>query len=248
MENIFDRTEMLIGTEKLQKLHKSKVAVVGVGGVGSYAAEGLVRAGIGNIILIDSDDICITNINRQIHATIDTVGKPKVYVMKDRIQKINPAAVVIAHKSFYCEGKFSELIPCDCDYIVDAIDAVPSKISLIVEAKSRNIPIISSMGAGNKLHAENFEIADIYQTSVCPLAKVMRKALKQKNIHSLKVVYSKETPIRQNFMGASFYGECSSRNDNSVACSYLPASISFVPSVVGLIIASAVVRDIIGAQ
>lgn len=248
MENIFDRTEMLIGTEKLQKLHKSKVAVVGVGGVGSYAAEGLIRAGIGNIILVDSDDICITNINRQIHATIDTVGKPKVDVMKDRIQKINPAAIVTAHKAFYCEGKFSELIPWDCDYIVDAIDAVPSKISLIVEAKSKNIPIISSMGAGNKLHPEKFEVADIYQTSVCPLAKVMRKALTQKNIHSLKVVYSKETPIRQNFKDTSSYGECSSRNDNSVACSYPPASISFVPSVTGLIIASAVVRDIIGAQ
>lgn len=242
MDNIFSRTEMIIGAEGLIKLKQSKVAVVGIGGVGSYVVEGLVRAGLGSIILIDSDDICISNINRQIHATIDTVGTAKVDAMRDRILKINPYAKVTTHKAFYSCDNSDCLIPDDCDYIVDAIDTISSKIDLIVNAKTRNIPIISSMGAGNKLHPEKLEIADIYKTSVCPLAKVVRRELRKRNIDSLKVVYSKEiplTPVTEHCIAKS--------NDieKPYTKSYVPGSISFVPSVAGLIIAGEVTRYLI---
>lgn len=248
MQGIFSRTEMIIGPKALEKLGKSKVAVVGIGGVGSFAAEGLARAGVGNIVLIDDDCVCVTNINRQIHATTETVGKPKVEVMKERILKINPTASVITFKAFYSGGDCHGMIPEDCDYIVDAIDTVPSKIELVTEAKSKNIPIISSMGTGNKLHPEKLEVADIYSTSVCPLAKAVRRELKKRAIDSLKVVYSKEEPISSKSENAGCDAGCEYSAicaGNRSAKKNSPGSVSFVPSVAGLIIAAEVVRDLI---
>lgn len=224
MENRFSRTELLIGKEAIKKLNKSKVAVFGIGGVGSYVVEGLARAGIGNFILVDKDEVDITNINRQIIATTKTVGKSKVEVSKERILEINPEAKVKIYQEFFMpetEGILDDSI----DYIVDAVDTVTAKIELVVRANKLNIPIISSMGTGNKLDPTAFEVADIYKTSVCPLAKVMRKELKARGIKKLKVVYSKEEPIKQEERG-------------------VPASISFVPSVAGLIIAGEVIKDL----
>ena len=225
----FLRTESLIGKENLEKLKKVTVAIFGLGGVGSYVLEGLARAGIGNFILVDKDEVDITNINRQIIATHDTVGKPKVEVAKERVLSINPSANVKLYKEFFLpetEGILDDSI----DYIVDAIDTVTSKIELVVRANKLNIPIISCMGTGNKLDPTKFEVADIYKTSVCPLAKVMRKELKIRGIRKLKVVYSKEEPKNINLS-----------NTNKAT----PASVSFVPSVAGLIIAGEVIKDLI---
>lgn len=224
MDNRFSRTELLIGKESIEKLNKSKVAVFGIGGVGSYVVEGLARAGVGSFILVDKDEVDITNINRQIIATTKTVGRPKVEVAKKRILEINPEAKVEIYQEFFMpetKGILDESI----DYIVDAVDTVTAKIELIVRANKLNIPIISSMGTGNKLDPTQFEVTDIYKTSVCPLAKVMRKELKIRDIKKLKVVYSKEEPIKQEERG-------------------VPASISFVPSVAGLIIAGEVIKDL----
>lgn len=190
--DIFSRTELLIGKEGLLKLKNSTVAVFGIGGVGSFAVEGLVRAGIGKLVLIDGDDVCVTNLNRQIHATTFTIGKPKVDVMKDRILAINPEAQVLTFKEFYSSKNSDKLLSKEYDYVIDAIDRVPSKVDLIAKCTLLGIPIISSMGAGNKLDPTKFEVGDIYQTSVCPLAKVMRRELRKRGIKSLKVVYSKE--------------------------------------------------------
>lgn len=254
MEDMFSRTELLIGKENIEKLQKSKVAVFGIGGVGSYVVEGLARAGIGNFILVDSDDVSISNLNRQIIATTKTIGKPKVEVSKDRILEINPNANVTIYKEFY---KPDNRVPFENDisYIVDAIDTVTAKIDLIEEAEKLKIPIISSMGTGNKLDPTKFEVTDIYKTSVCPLAKVMRKELRDRGIKKLKVVYSKEEPIkikdRDNFekdrelykneVEAEKYAE----KKNYISNSHVPGSISFVPSVAGLIIAGEVIKDII---
>lgn len=224
MENRFSRTKLLIGEKAVETLKKSKVAVFGIGGVGSYVVEGLARAGIGNFILVDKDEVDITNINRQIIATTKTVGKSKVEVSKERILEINPEAKVKIYQEFFMpetEGILDDSI----DYIVDAVDTVIAKIELVVRANKLNIPIISSMGTGNKLDPTAFEVADIYKTSVCPLAKVMRKELKARGVKKLKVVYSKEEPIKQEEIG-------------------VPASISFVPSVAGLIIAGEVIKDL----
>lgn len=231
---MFSRTELLIGKENLEKLQNSKVAIFGMGGVGSYVAEALARVGIGNFILVDNDDISITNLNRQIIATMKTVGRPKVDVAKERILEINPNANIVVYKEFYMPDNQIVFLD-DVTYVVDAIDTVTSKIALVEQANKLNIPIISSMGTGNKLDPTKFEVSDIYKTSVCPLAKVMRKELKKREIKSLKVVYSKEEPIKIN------------RNENAEfkGKSYVPGSISFVPSVAGLIIASEVVKDII---
>lgn len=222
----FSREERLIGKENLEKLNKSKVAVFGIGGVGSFVVEGLARAGIGKLLLVDNDTIDITNINRQIHANINTVGKNKVDVMKERILSINPEAEVDVSTEFFMPG--SKLLDNSLGYIVDAIDTVTGKIELVCKANELNIPIISGMGTGNKLDPTKFEVADIYKTSVCPLAKVMRKELRARGIEKLKVVYSKEEPIKP--------------NDGDYKT---PASISFVPSVAGLIIAGEVIKDII---
>lgn len=258
MEDMFSRTELLIGKENIEKLQKSKVAVFGIGGVGSYVVEGLARAGIGNFILVDSDDVSISNLNRQIIATTKTIGKPKVEVAKDRILEINPNANVTTYKEFYMPDNRVPLED-DISYIVDAIDTVTAKIDLIEEAEKLKIPIISSMGTGNKLDPTKFEVTDIYKTSVCPLAKVMRKELRDRGIKKLKVVYSKEEPIKikdrdnfekdrelyknevENEMEAEEYAE----KKNYISNSYIPGSISFVPSVAGLIIAGEVIKDII---
>lgn len=223
MENQFSRTELIIGKEKLEVLKKAKVAVFGIGGVGSYVVEGLARAGIGNFILVDKDEVSISNINRQIIATHNTVGKPKVEVAKKRILEINPNANVEIYQEFFMpdtEGILDDSI----DYIVDAVDTVTAKIELIIRANKLNIPIISCMGTGNKLDPTKFEIADIYKTSVCPLAKVMRKELKGRGIKRLKVLYSKEEAIK---------------TEGNIG------SLSFVPSVAGLIISGEVIKDLI---
>src|SRR5450756_2107911 len=195
MLHAFSRTELLIGKEGLKRLQESKVAVFGIGGVGSYAVEGLVRAGVGKFVLIDDDCICLTNLNRQLHATQKTIGKPKVEVMRDRILDINPQAEVETQQRFYMPDCAEELVRKDYDYIVDAIDTVTAKIDLVVQAQKAGIPIISCMGAGNKLDPTRFEVADLSKTSVCPLAKVMRRELKERGITHLKVVYSREETV-----------------------------------------------------
>lgn len=245
----FSRTELLIGDIGLEKLAKSKVAIFGIGGVGSYAVEGLARSGIENFVLIDDDKICLTNINRQIHATTKTVGTPKVEAMEARILEINPKANVQIQQQFYTADTSDSLIDDDLDYIIDAVDTVSSKIDLVLKANQKNIPIISSMGAGNKLDPTKFEITDLFKTSVCPLARVMRYELKKRNIKKLKVVYSKETPL------VPIASETNNCNKSCICpkgtirkCSakrQIPGSISFVPSVVGLIIASEVVKDLL---
>ena len=216
------RTEILIGKKAIEKLENANVILYGIGGVGSYVAEALARAGVGNLTLVDNDVITCSNINRQIHATTKTVGKNKVDVMKKRIQEINPSANVTV---FVKEEKEEDLISERFSYVVDAVDTIKTKIKLIEKANEVKVPMISAMGAGNKLDATKFEVADIYQTSVCPLAKVMRKELKKRNIEKLKVVYSKEKVIIH--------------EDNLIG------SISFVPSVMGLMIAGEVIKDII---
>lgn len=231
MLNQFSRTEILISKENIEKLHNSKVAIFGIGGVGSFVVEGLVRSGIENFILVDNDTISLTNLNRQIIATTKTIGMPKVEVARDRILEINPNANIEIYKEFFMPDS-REILNSSISYIIDAVDTVTSKIELVIRANKLNIPIISCMGTGNKLDPTKFEIADIYKTSVCPLAKVMRKELKARGINRLKVVYSKEEPIKLN--------EIHQNEGRQV-----PGSISFVPSVAGLIIAGEVIKDII---
>lgn len=241
MENQFSRTELIIGKENVEKLKKSKVAIFGIGGVGSYVVEGLVRAGVENFILVDNDEVSISNLNRQIIATTKTIGKAKVEVAKTRILDINPNAKVEVYQEFFMpetQGILDESV----DYIVDAVDTVTAKIELIVRANKLNIPIISSMGTGNKLDPTRFEITDIYKTSVCPLAKVMRKELKQREIKKLKVLYSKEEPIRNKKLEDD---EETVKEDSISRKKIVPGSISFVPSVAGLIIAGEVIKDLI---
>lgn len=228
MINEFSRTELLIGKQAIEKLQNAKVAVFGIGGVGSYVVEGLVRAGIKNFILVDNDKISLTNLNRQIIATRKTIGEPKVEVAKNRILEINPNANVQIYQEFFMpESK--EILDNTISYIVDSLDTVTAKIELVLRAEKLNIPIISSMGTGNKLDPTRFEITDIFKTEVCPLAKVMRKELKTRGIKKLKVLYSKEEPLKV----------------SSIEHKRVPASISFVPSVAGLIIAGEVIKDII---
>lgn len=248
MLNLFSRTEMLIGTEGIKTLKNSKVAVFGIGGVGSYTVEALARCGVGNLVLIDDDDICLTNINRQIHATIKTVGKAKVEVMKERVQDINPKANVTVYKELYNKDSSEKLLKEDYSYVVDAVDMVSSKLDLIENCKKKGIDIISCMGVGNKLNPTMLEVSDIYSTSICPLAKVMRRELRRRNIESLKVVYSKEIPLVPRNEGGNCKTECICPNKKRtcVARRQIPGSISFVPSVAGLIIASEVVKDILG--
>ncbi len=252
MLHSFSRTEMLIGPEALYQLSQSKVAVFGIGGVGSYAVEGLVRAGVGKLVLIDDDCICLTNINRQLHATRNTIGRPKVDVMKERILEINPNAEVTTFQQFYMPETAQGLLADDYNYIVDAVDTVTAKIDLIIQAKIRNIPVISCMGAGNKLDPAKFEVADIANTSVCPLAKVMRKELRARGITSVKVVYSKETPLKpQETEESSCAAHCVCPSGTTRKCTVrnqIPGSISFVPSVAGLIIAGEVIKDLIGEK
>ena len=249
MLHSFSRTELLLGAEGLAKLSRSKVAVFGIGGVGTFVVEGLARSGVGKFVLVDDDCVCLTNINRQLHATIKTIGKPKVEVMKDRILEINPRAEVTVFQQFYLPETAESLLADDYDYIVDAIDTVTGKIDLIVRAKERGIPVISSMGAGNKLDPTRFEVADIFKTSVDPLAKVMRRELRQRGISGLKVVYSKEEPMTPvETADNSCATGCVCPQGSTRHCTVrrqIPGSIAFVPSVVGLIIAGEVVKDIV---
>lgn len=238
MSNRFQRTKTLIGEDKFNKLTDSKVIVFGIGGVGSYVVEALARAGVGTIALVDKDVVDETNINRQLIALTSTIGKYKTEIATDRIKDINPDCKVITYPMFYLPETANQINLLEYDYIVDAIDNVTAKIHLVEEAKKNNIPIISSMGTGNKLNPTGFMVADIYETSVCPLAKVMRKELRSRGVKDLKVVYSKEEPVHPGF----------SVETETLIASRRPApqSISFVPPVAGLIIASEVVKDIAG--
>lgn len=247
MLNEFSRTQLLLGKEAMEKLKSSTVAVFGIGGVGTFVVEALARCGVGNFALFDDDKVCLTNINRQLIATRKTIGRKKVEVMAERIKEINPRAQVTTHEVFYMPDVADEYDLTEYDYIVDAIDTVTAKLELIVRAKASNIPIISSMGAGNKLNPTQLEVADIYKTSVDPLAKVMRHELKKRGIKNLKVVYSKEKPISPINEGTTCNDGCVCPPGTTRKCTQrraIPGSVSFVPSVAGLIIASEVVKDI----
>lgn len=234
MENQWIRTELLLGEEAVEQLKKSHVAVFGVGGVGGYVVEALARTGVGTFDLIDRDTVSVSNINRQIIATHSTVGKVKVEVMKDRILEINPEAKVNIHKYFFLPENAGEFDFSRYSYVVDAVDTVTAKIELVMQARKAGVPIISSMGAGNKLDPTKFEVTDIYKTSVCPLAKVMRKELKKRGVKNLKVVYSTEKALQP---GVDLSGEEGRRA--------VPGSVAFVPSVAGLIAAGEVIKDLI---
>ena len=235
MDNRFQRTELLLGDKAMEKLKSARIAVFGVGGVGGYAVEALARSGVGALDLIDSDKVALSNINRQIIATSDTVGEYKVDVAKARVLSINPECKVNIYKKFYLPETADSFDFTQYDYVIDAVDTVKAKLSLIESAKAANTPIICAMGAGNKLDPTMFEVSDIYKTSVCPLARVMRTECRKRGIKSLKVVYSKEPPKRP---VRPVDPDNPNRRDT-------PASVSFVPSVAGLIIAGEVVKDII---
>ena len=248
----FSRTELLLGKEAMEQLSKARVAVFGVGGVGGYACEALVRSGIGAFDLIDDDKVCLTNLNRQIIATRKTVGKYKTDVMKERMLEINPDVDVAIHKCFFLPENADEFPFEEYDYIIDAVDTVTAKIELVMKAQEKNVPIISSMGAGNKLDASMFQVADIYKTKVCPLAKVMRRELKKRGVKKLKVVYSEEKPTRPiEDMSISCRNHCICPPGAAHKCTErrdIPGSNAFVPSVVGLIIASEVIKDLVKAK
>ncbi len=246
MLHSFSRTELLLGTEALEKLRTCKVSIFGIGGVGSFVVEGLARSGVGKFVLIDHDTVCLTNLNRQLHATRQTVGKSKVGQMKERVLSINPKAEVEIYEEFYTPENANQLLHSDNSYIVDAIDTVSSKIDLIVRANEMEIPIISSMGAGNKLDPTQFEVSDIYKTSIDPLARVMRRELRKREIPSLKVVFSKETPMRPLVLDSTCKNDCICSNKEYTCASkrQIPGSVAWVPSVVGLIIAGEVVKDL----
>ena len=235
MEKKFSRTEMLIGNDGMEKLKNATVAVFGLGGVGSFVCEGLARSGVGNFILIDYDKTDETNINRQLIATEKTVGKYKVDLMRERIQDINPDANVETYKEFYLADSEIDIITEDLSYAVDCVDTIMAKIAIICSCDATNVPVISSMGTGNKLDPTMLEVADIYETSVCPLARIMKKDLRKRNIEKLKVVYSKENPINTN--------DHAINQDKKYK---VKGSVSFVPSVAGLIIAGEVIKDIAG--
>lgn len=225
MSTQFERTELLLGKEAMEKLAASRVAVFGIGGVGGYVCEALVRSGVGAFDLVDNDKVCLTNLNRQIIATRKTIGKYKTEVMKERMLEINPEADVRIHQCFFLPENGAAFPFEEYDYVVDAVDTVTAKIELVMRSQAAGVPVISSMGAGNKLDGSQFRVADIYKTRMCPLAKVMRRELKKRGVEKLKVVYSEEEPIR------------TERRD-------IPGSVAFVPSVAGLIIAGEVVKDL----
>ena len=233
MEEKFSRTEMLIGNDGMEKLKNAKVAVFGLGGVGSYVCEGLARSGVGNFVLVDFDKIDESNINRQLIATEKTIGRHKVDLMKERILDINPDANVEVHREFYMADSETNIITEDLSYAVDCVDTIMAKIAVICKCDELDVPVISSMGTGNKLDPTMFEVADIFETSVCPLARIMKKDLRKRNIEKLKVVYSKEHPINTN--------DCLINKDRKFK---VKGSVSFVPSVAGLIIAGEVIKDI----
>ena len=233
MDEKFSRTEMLIGNEGMEKLKDAKVAVFGLGGVGSFVCEGLARSGVGNFILVDFDKVDESNINRQLIATVNTLGKYKVDLMKERIMEINPDANVEVYKEFYLEDCEIDIITEDLSYAVDCVDTIMAKIAIICNCDALGVPVISSMGTGNKLDPTMLEVADIYDTTVCPLARIMKKDLRKRNIEKVKVVYSTEHPINTN-----------DHPVNQDRKFKIKGSVSFVPSVAGLIIAGEVIKDI----
>nr|WP_317364225.1 tRNA threonylcarbamoyladenosine dehydratase [uncultured Blautia sp.] len=242
MENQFSRTELLFGTRAMEKIAGARVAVFGIGGVGGYTVEALVRSGIGEIDLIDSDTVSLTNLNRQIIATKSSIGKYKVDVMRERIMDINPDVKVHVHKCFYLPETKDQFDFSQYDYVVDAVDTVTAKLQIVEEAEAAGVPVISSMGAGNKLDPAAFQVADIYKTSVCPLAKVMRRELKKRGIKKLKVVYSQELPVMPDPELLSSYSE--EVSPLAPQKRSVPGSVAFVPSVAGLIIAGEVLKDL----
>lgn len=252
MLNQFSRTQLLLGESAMQELANKRVAVFGIGGVGGYACEALVRSGIGAFDLIDDDKVCLTNLNRQIIATRKTVGKYKTEVMKERMLEINPNVDVRIHNCFFLPENADEFPFDEYDYIIDAVDTVTAKISIIMKANELGIPVISSMGAGNKLDPTAFRVADIYKTRVCPLAKVMRRELKKRGVKKLKVVYPEEQPTRPiEDMSISCRTNCICPPGAEHKCTErrdIPGSVAFVPSVVGLIIAGEVIKDIAGVN
>ena len=246
--NLFSRTELLIGKSGMEKLKRARVAVFGIGGVGGYVCEALVRSGVGAFDLVDDDKVCLTNLNRQIIATRKTVGKYKVEVMRERILEINPDCDVRVHQCFYLPETADQFNFSDYDYVVDAVDTVTAKVTLVLEAQKAGVPIISCMGAGNKLDPTRFRVADIYKTSGCPLARVMRTALRKRGVKHLKVVYSDEIPTRPiEDMSISCRSHCICPPGAKHKCTErrdIPGSTAFVPSVAGLIIAGEVVKDL----
>lgn len=248
----FARTELLLGKDAVEKLSHARVAVFGIGGVGGYVCEALVRSGIGKFDLIDDDKVCLTNLNRQIIATRKTVGKYKTDVMKERILDINPDADVTVHNCFFLPENADTFAFEEYDYVVDAVDTVTAKIALVMKAQEAGVPVISSMGAGNKLDASQFRVADIYETKVCPLAKVMRRELKKRGVKKLKVVYSEEKPVSpKEDLSISCRTNCICPPGGEHKCTErraIPGSVAFVPSVAGLIIAGEVIKDLAGYE
>jgi len=248
-QHSLSRTELLIGKESLNRLQHSKVAVLGIGGVGSFVVEALARSGVGNLVLVDDDTICLTNINRQIIADYNTINKNKVDVMGERVLAINPKCNVITHKTFITGENIEEIITNDVDYVVDAIDTVSSKIALAVWCRNKNINLISSMGTGNKLDPTQFIITDIYKTKICPLAKVMRHELRKRGVDGLKVLYSPEEQLKpQSEQMNACKDNCVCGEGSSKKCTVkrqTPGSISFVPPVAGMIIGGEVIKDLI---
>jgi len=247
--NQFSRTQLLLGEDGMEKLKNSRVAIFGIGGVGGYVCEALVRSGVGHFDLIDDDKVCLTNLNRQIIATRKTVGKYKTDVMKERMMEINPDVMVETHKCFFLPENADDFPFEEYDYVVDAVDTVTAKIELVMKCQEKNVPIISSMGAGNKLDASAFKVADIYKTKVCPLAKVMRRELNKRGVKKLKVVYSEEKPIKPlEDMSISCRSNCICPPGAERKCTdrrAIPGSVAYVPSVVGLIIAGEVIKDLL---
>lgn len=244
MREEFSRTEMLLGSAAMDKLACSRVAVFGIGGVGGYVCEALARSGVGALDLIDKDKVALSNLNRQIIATQETVGREKTDVMRERILSINPQAQVRVYPCFFLPENADSFPFHEYDYVVDAVDTVTAKLALILKAQEAGVPVISSMGAGNKLDGSRFQVADIYQTSVCPLAKVMRRELKKRGVKQLKVVYSKESPVRP-VRDRQADGGCLQEEETpGEGRRDVPGSVAFVPSVAGLILAGEVVRDL----
>lgn len=252
MLNQFSRTELIFGSEAMEKLSSVRIAIFGVGGVGSYTAEALARSGVGTLDLIDDDKVCITNINRQLFATRKTVGKHKVDVAKERLKEINPEICINTYKTFYLPETSNQFDFSQYDYVVDAIDTVKGKIELVIRANETKTPIISSMGAGNKVDATAFKVSDIHKTKVCPLARVMRQELKKRRIKKLKVVYSEEIAIKPiEDMAISCKTKCVCPPGTVRKCTHrnqVPGSNAFVPPVVGLIIAGEIIKDITNYQ
>lgn len=248
LQHSLSRTGLLIGKDALDKLANSKVMVFGVGGVGSFTVEALARAGVGNLILVDDDTVCLTNLNRQIHATYKTISKNKVEVMKERVLSVNRNCNVETIQVFVTPDNLEEIIPDDVDYVVDAIDTVSAKIALAVYCEQKGIKLMSSMGTGNKLNPAEFKVADIYNTKVCPLAKVMRYELRKRGVKKLKVVYSEEMPRKpkvEDVVTCKTGCVCTGGTKKCSAKRQIPGSVSFVPPVAGMIIASEVVKDLI---